>query len=417
MAILWVFAFAKLPFLLRTYGLLLISLTMVIWSMLLTGMAADAGIFMILFVIYTFMFLGVRSGVIAILLNIGLMFGLGWGITTQQIAVSYPMIDALSQGSWLIIGSETIFIVVVIVIGVVTLQNALTSALLREQDALEEVSLERALLEERVIERTKDLEQAYQQLQANQEALLVSEKMASLGRLTAGIAHEMNTPLAAVRAALYELDMLVDEFGKTISDVKVSVQDRLEINEEMRQAVGISKRSITRIMKFIRGIKSQTRQLDEGEHQRFNAMKVIEDTLMLFGHSLIRNNCKVSFVPQMEIMELVGSATSFGQIVSNLITNAIDASIPRGGGLITVELLREGDSLRLEVSDEGVGIPTEIRSKIFDPMFTTKPFGEGTGLGLSIVYDLVTEGFQGAIDFTSQVGEGSTFTVHFPNIE
>ena len=91
----------------------------------------------------------------------------------------------------------------------------------------------------------------------------------------------------------------------------------------------------------------------------------------------------------------------------------MDASIPRGGGAIHLRLALRGDDLLLDVEDRGTGIPPEIQPRIFEPMFTTKPFGQGTGLGLSIVHDIVTSEFAGAIDVRSRPDEGTTFTVLF----
>ena len=139
--------------------------------------------------------------------------------------------------------------------------------------------------------------------------------------------------------------------------------------------------------------------------------------MLLLSHELLQANCQMVFDPQEENMELVGSAVGFTQVVTNLISNAIDASIQNGGGLIKIELSSDGECLKLSVSDQGMGIPEEIHSKIFDPMFTTKPFGEAAGLGLTIVHDIVTEGYGGTINVESQVGEGATFLLRFPQRE
>lgn len=107
-------------------------------------------------------------------------------------------------------------------------------------------------------------------------------------------------------------------------------------------------------------------------------------------------------------MVLVGSPASFAQAVTNLVTNAIDASRPNGGE-IRLELVSSGDRVSLRVTDHGCGIPPEIIGNIFEPMFTTKPFGHGTGLGLSILHDIVTGEFDGSVEVTSTVGKGTTF--------
>jgi len=323
--------------------------------------------------------------------------------------------------TWVVGGVEVLGFTGVLSLGVITLQDALESAHLTEQEALEEANNERALLEVRVVERTQELhisnrklKDVYQQLLADQEALLVSEKMASLGRLTAGLAHEMNTPLAAVNASLFELSKLVTEYTRSIGDKDVEILDHQAIAEDMNLATDVSERSISRALSFIRSVKSQTWEYDEEKQQHFDVVQVIEDALLLLNREMMRNRCEVVFEPQAESVKLLGPEASFAQVITNLIANAIDASIPHGGGLITIKLIEDEQSVNLQVIDDGVGIPEDIRTKIFDPLFTTKSFGEGSGLGLSIVHDIVTKGFNGSIDFSSQVGEGTAFSIHFP---
>jgi signal transduction histidine kinase len=108
-------------------------------------------------------------------------------------------------------------------------------------------------------------------------------------------------------------------------------------------------------------------------------------------------------------MELFGSPGRLAQIVTNLVTNAIDASVPKGGGAILVQLEPSDGVVELRVSDRGIGIAPENVAKIFEPMYTSKPFGVGTGLGLTIVHDVVTAHFKGTIDVQSEVGLGTTF--------
>ncbi len=276
------------------------------------------------------------------------------------------------------------------------------------------VAIQNARLHQIEKERARELDQAYRTLQANQEKLLVVEKMASLGRLTAGIAHEMNTPLAAVRAALAELGQLGVEYQNSIGDADVSADDHRAIAQEMLHSIQLADNAAARAAGFVRGIKAQTRDLASTERRRFNAVTVIEEALLLLRHALREKNCTATFEPVAENMEMFGSPGRLTQIVTNLITNAIDASADCGGGPIAIHLAPYDHGIELQVSDRGCGIPPENLSKIFDPMFTTKPFGEGTGLGLAIVHDIVTGEFGGTIQVTSQVGQGTTFSVRFP---
>jgi signal transduction histidine kinase len=263
--------------------------------------------------------------------------------------------------------------------------------------------------------RARELEQAYHALQENQEKLLISEKMASLGRLTASIVHEMNTPLAAVRAALADLGKLVGEYQASIGDADVTPEDHGEIAREMRNAIRLANSASERAALFVRGIKGQTRDLGAQERVSFNAVSCIQEAMLLLSHLLRQNNCKVIFEPPADALEIFGSPVRLAQVVTNLVTNAIDASLPKGGGVISLVLSRRDTGAELSVSDTGNGIAPEIMSKIFDPMFTTKPFGQGTGLGLTIVHDIVTGDFGGTIHVSSEIGVGTTFVVHFPH--
>jgi PAS domain S-box-containing protein len=248
-----------------------------------------------------------------------------------------------------------------------------------------------------------------------EERLMRSDKMASLGRLTAGIAHEMNTPLAAARAGLAELASLVSEYREAISDPAVSAEDHREIGKEMLDALAIAETALQRASAFVRGIKTQTRDMAQGERVRFDAVRTIIDGLLLLEHDLKTRACTLKFEHDRDVLELMGSPGRLVQVLSNLVINAVDACAAVGRkGQILVALVANDGGAELRISDDGSGISAENLAKIFDPMFTTKPFGEGTGLGLTIVYDIVVAEFGGSIDVTSKEGQGTTFVVRFP---
>ncbi len=261
--------------------------------------------------------------------------------------------------------------------------------------------------------RADELETAYESLKDHQARLLSAEKMASLGRITASIAHEMNTPLAAVRTALMEIDKRAEEYESSIGDDEVSAADHCEIASEMRASVLLATNAATRAAAFVRGIKTQTRDLSTEEKIRFDARQVIEEALLLLSYDVRRASCQLEFQAPEQPVELLGSPGFLAQITVNLVSNALD-SLPEGGGMITVTLSEEPGAARLLVQDTGGGIPIELQDRIFEPMFTTKTFGHGTGLGLSIVRDLVTGKFDGGIEVKSQVGVGTTFTLKLP---
>jgi signal transduction histidine kinase/DNA-binding LacI/PurR family transcriptional regulator len=258
-----------------------------------------------------------------------------------------------------------------------------------------------------------ELEVAYQNLRRNQNALLLSEKMASLGRLTAGIAHELNTPLAAVRASLTDVRRLLAECRSSLDDPAVEASDYREMYSEMLAGLDLAERAAEGVVGFVRGIKAQTRDLDPRQKEPFNAVGAVRDCLLLLAHKVRDRKCALRFESSVEAVELWGSPGRLAQVVTNLVTNAIDA-VPSEEGQVEVRLEKQQDHLELDVIDNGFGIAAHDLPRIFEPMFTTKKFGEGMGLGLAIVHDIVIGEFGGTIDVASEPGRRTTFKLSFP---
>jgi DNA-binding LacI/PurR family transcriptional regulator/signal transduction histidine kinase len=292
------------------------------------------------------------------------------------------------------------------------ISSTLKGALLVREVVDKERELEGLLYAQK--ERSKELENAYRVLKVNQEKMLIIEKMASLGRMTAGIAHEMNTPLAAVRATLLELGSLVTEYVRSVEDPEVSAEDHKEIARDMNRSLAVATKASERAMSFIQSVKSQTTGLSRKHHCLFNAVPVIEDVILLLNHALNKSGCSVSFSSAQESVTLFGAGARLSQVVTNLVMNAMDAYKDKGGGTITVLLSYGKQGVDLAVGDKGSGMEESVLQKIFDPLFTTKPFPEGTGLGLTVVHDIVVGEFGGSIEVESALGVGTTFVLHLP---
>jgi C4-dicarboxylate-specific signal transduction histidine kinase len=265
--------------------------------------------------------------------------------------------------------------------------------------------------------RTLELETALDTLRKNQTQLVHSEKMASLGKLTAGIAHEMNTPLAAVRGSVDELKKLVEEYRDSIGDPQVEEKDHQEIATDMLKSLDIASRASEKAAGFVRSIKSQTRDMGAKDKQVFDLVRVVEEAILLLSHSLRSAKCVVRLDFRSRPASVLGIPDRFAQVVTNLVTNAMDAMESKGGGIVTVSVQVEPSEVLVLVSDQGTGIPQEILARIFDPLFTTKPVGKGTGLGLTIIHDIVQGDFGGRIEVESRPGDGTTFTVRLPPIQ
>jgi signal transduction histidine kinase len=265
-------------------------------------------------------------------------------------------------------------------------------------------------LEQRVLERGKALEDS-------QSRLVASEKLASLGRLTAGLAHEINTPLAAAMHSLYQARELSKEYKSSLDAPSVTKEDHKDIANDLEETLSSAQTSLERLGEFVRRMREQTRV--SSNVATFYPNQTIRDVIAVLQPRAKELNVTLGFFEPGDILTLHGDATRFSQVVSNLLLNALDACEGKGDGFVSVrllaeDLLGENNGVRLEVHDNGVGIPETLQQKIFEPMFTTKEVGEGTGLGLTVVYDIVHGGFGGDISVSSSPVQGTTFTVRLP---
>lgn len=260
------------------------------------------------------------------------------------------------------------------------------------------------------------LEAAYRDLQRSQENLVRAEKMADLGRLTAGIAHEMNTPLGASLTSLKLLKNLVQEYRTSIGDDAVTEHDHQEIAAEMDQLIYSTQQWMEKAAAHIRSLKLHTRDAQRGEECFFSVLHVVEDARMLLAHHLRLSGCTITISCHDENPMIYGDPSKLGQVLTNLLGNAIDAykNLNRVERNILVTIDNRAEGLEIRVKDEGCGIPPENLDRIFDDLFSTKPLGEGTGLGLPISRNIMSNFFGGDIHVESALGLGSTFILSFP---
>lgn len=290
-------------------------------------------------------------------------------------------------------------------------------------------------LESRVEERTRELSGALQQLKESESQLIQTEKMSSLGQMVAGIAHEINTPLAYVKNSLGsvagklpDVKQLIVETNKLLKLMEDTSPDpaRLQakyaavrglINHfaeqqalaELGQLANDGLYGIEQISEIVLNLKNFSR-LDRSKVSSFNLNEGLDSALILAKHELKHLSVKKHF---NDIPAITCSPSQLNQVFLNLINNAAQA-IESGSGEITLATRMEGaDHVAVEIADNGKGIPPEIMSKIFDPFFTTKAVGKGTGLGLSISYKII-EQHGGSISVDSTVGQGTRFTIVLP---
>ena len=254
-----------------------------------------------------------------------------------------------------------------------------------------------------------ELEEANRELQLSQQKLVLSEKMAALGRLTAGMAHEINSTLAG---AINSLELARVDTDALAPEVQRYGGEAVELNREVSESVGLALTALGKIAAFVKRMRGQTSAFQVDEHTVFSATEEAETVLRLLQVTMLdrRISLETDIGPEASLR---GDPARFGQIVQNLVTNAIDAYEGRPGK-VAVRVGAEDGVVRLEVEDEGSGIPEETQGRIYDHFFTTKGIGEGTGLGLALVHDLATGYFGGSIEFDSEVGRGTRFLVRLP---
>jgi len=283
-----------------------------------------------------------------------------------------------------------------------------------------------------LVETNHALSKTLEDLKEAQSQLVDSEKMAGLGQLTAGIAHEINNPINFVTSNIkpLELDILdLDTVIKMYEDLDPEQElkpqianiesfkkqiDIVFVREEIKSLLSGIGEGARRTAEIIRSLKNFSR-LDENDTKPVDLNEGISSTLVLV---------KNTFPDQMQVIREFGNLPlveclpgKINQVFMNLITNAVHAiksKEPKDDkGLLTIKTWEEGSDVKISIKDSGTGMPDEVKQKIFEPFFTTKDVGEGTGLGLSIVFRII-ENHGGNIDVITKLNQGTEFIITLP---
>jgi len=287
-------------------------------------------------------------------------------------------------------------------------------------------------MESQLAAQTEDLAAAYKQLKASQLQLIQSEKMASLGQMVAGVAHEINTPLGYVKNNIEMMEMFFDSnralvcASNALADALLAphgteqeLQEKLAVLAELRQnpsgeaddmlkLFADTRFGVEQIGEIVQNLKNFSR-LDRAAADAVDLNECL-DSAVLLARNVLKS--RVEVVRQYgELPRISCMPSQLNQVFLNMLSNAAQAI--EGTGKILLKTETEEDWLKITVQDTGKGIPADVLPRIFDPFFTTKPVGQGTGLGLSISYQIVQQ-HGGDIRVTSQPGKGTRFTVRLP---
>ncbi len=301
---------------------------------------------------------------------------------------------------------------------------------LKENEQL--IREQNTMLEEKVKIRTDELEQALRNLQNTQSQLVNQEKMASLGQLTAGIAHEINNPINFVSSNITPLKRDIKDIMEVIEFYRESglrefspdtkkeakqLEEDLELDyvlEEVDQLLKGMEDGAKRTVEIVKGLRLFSR-VDEQDVKKVDLHDGINSTLILLNSTIpgkIRIVREFGELPMVECL-----AGKINQVFMNILNNAVHAlsdhlekiSDPK----ITVRTKAFSDHVKVEIEDNGPGMPEHVKQRIFEPFFTTKPVGKGTGLGLSIVYSII-ENHKGSLEVNTEEGQGTTFIISLP---
>jgi signal transduction histidine kinase len=271
----------------------------------------------------------------------------------------------------------------------------------------------------RVLELERNLAEQNRALREAQAALVQTEKLASLGRLAAGVAHEINNPVAYVtnnlvvlrrdmQAALAALD--AHRRGDPAAAAKVEKAADLDyFRQTFARTCDKTLEGLHRVRDIVKNLRDFAR-LDEAEFKEADLNAAVASSVEIVAHQAREKGVRVETAAE-PLPPVLCHPGKVNQVLLNLLVNAIQATEPGGG--VTVRTRPDPGGVVVEVTDDGCGIRPEHRSKLFEPFFTTKPVGQGTGLGLSVSFGIVRD-HGGAIDVESEVGRGSTFRVRLP---
>jgi signal transduction histidine kinase len=290
------------------------------------------------------------------------------------------------------------------------------------------IAIENVRLFERVEARTRELAASLEDLRTTQDRLVQTQKLASLGQLTAGIAHEIKNPLNFVNNFSGVSAELIDELQEAFKDVSLNEKRRTEITELMDTLRGNLDKVVQhgkRADAIVKNMLLHSRE-GSGEHRPVDINTLVEDGLNLAYHGARAEKPGFNIRLERSLDPAAGEVDVFPQditrVLLNLISNGFYAATKRraetNGGdyepTIAAATKNLGDRVEITIRDNGAGIPPDVKEKMFNPFFTTKPAGEGTGLGLSISHDIIVKQHGGSIEVDTQPGEFTEFTIILP---
>ena len=281
-----------------------------------------------------------------------------------------------------------------------TMANQATMAI-ENAKSYEELELLNLELEKKVEQRTTALREALAEKEKTQQHLIRSESLAAIGQLVAGTAHELNNPISGAMS-------LVETSIGTVTGWNIQADQKEEVLDDLRFSIGELRRSAT-IIKSLLDLSRQTQTYVEPVDMN----RAVDDALRVLYNQYKNLPVEIVKLYDDSLPSVEGNYANLGQVLINVIRNALQA-LPEGKGRITLTTCRRSnDMIAVECRDTGIGIPNDLLKDIFKPFFTTKTVGRGTGLGLYLSHEIVRR-HGGQIRVTSEEGQGTVVTVELP---
>lgn len=266
-----------------------------------------------------------------------------------------------------------------------------------------------------VRERTSELEKENAERLEAERRLIESEKMAALGSLVAGVAHEINTPLGSAVTAASTINTRSKDFLNTVQNGKLTKSYLNQSVEMIKEGSEILLKNAERAAELIRSFKQVAVDQTSEQRRSFDINEYLHEVLLSLKPRLKKTSVTLN-IDCPEDLIIDSYPGFFSQIISNLVMNSIIHGFDDGKktGLITIKVAELNGDIRMEFADNGNGMPEEVRTHVFDPFFTTKPGRGGTGLGMHIIYNIIHQKLHGEINCKSTIGEGTIFTIRLP---
>ncbi|KQO56447.1 ATPase [Methylobacterium sp. Leaf86] len=289
------------------------------------------------------------------------------------------------------------------------------------------IAIENSRLFEQVQARTRELSRSLEDLRKAQDRLVQSEKLASLGQLTAGIAHEIKNPLNFVN----NFSSLSMDLIEELSEVLAPMPLELGVREELDELTGMLKGNLKKVVQHGKRADSIVKNMllhsreNSGDHRMVNVNALVEESMNLAYHGARAAKPSFNVTLAKDLDPAAGEADLYPQeitrVLLNLIGNGFYAAAKREAEMdgafdptLAAKTRNLGDSVEIRIRDNGTGIPGEVKARLFNPFFTTKPAGEGTGLGLSLSYDIVVKQHGGTIEVVTEPGDFTEFIIVLP---